>query len=88
MYPGASSPAEAADWVYVTTRSKFAWMHAYYSGIEGDPIVALVEPDDTLERDLEYSERMRAFRCRSARVIVVDTTPAITEEEAASGWKY
>ncbi|KRE55626.1 hypothetical protein [Phycicoccus sp. Soil748] len=63
-------------------------MHAYYSGIEGDPIVALVEPDDTLERDLEYSERMRAFRCRSARVIVVDTTPAITEEEAASGWKY
>lgn len=88
MHPGASSPAEAAEWVYVTTRHKFAWMHAYYSGVDGAPVVALVEPDETLEHDIEYSERMLAFRCRSARVVVVDTTPAITEEEAASGWKH
>ncbi|WP_404387836.1 hypothetical protein [Humibacillus xanthopallidus] len=86
MYPGVAPPAESADWVYVTTRHKFAWMHAFYSGADGDPIVLLVEPDETLERDPEYSARMQAFRCRSAQVILVDTTPAITEEEAASGW--
>ncbi len=87
LVPSGERLAESDDWVYVTTDRNLAWAYAHYSGGAGEPVVLLVEPCGRIERDPEHSNHMPVYRCRSARVVVVDTLQTVTPEQARQGWK-
>ena len=80
-------PADAGDWVYLTTDIDLAWVYAWHAPGRGAPRVLVVRPiDDSLEPDPEHSAAMTAWRCKAASVTKVLTTPTVTEDEARSGW--
>lgn len=70
----------------MTTDRNLAWAYAHYSGGTGGPVVLLVEPQGTIERDPEHADHMPVYRCESARVVVVDPRAAMTAETAWLGW--
>lgn len=86
LNPGRVQPVDAPDWVYLTTDETLAWVYAWHAPGKGKPKVLIVSSIDGLEPDPEHSAAMTAWRCRSARVDRVLTTPAITEEDARGGW--
>jgi len=87
LEPGAAPHPEADKWVFVTTRLAFAWAYAWKSGGAGPPVVLVVQPAKDLQLDLEHSLEMKAYRCTSAKVLLIDDEPLITEEQAEAGWK-
>jgi hypothetical protein len=78
---------DADDYAYVTTNYRLAWVHAHYSGPEGEPRVCRVQPERPVERDAEYNDSNGAYRCPSAVVLEVYDEPAVTAAQAAAGWK-
>lgn len=87
LIPGGQRLLASDDYVYITRRHKLAWAYAHASGGRGKPIVLIVEPQGTVEPDPEHSTHMHAYRCKSAQVLLVDDTPAISAEVAENNWK-
>lgn len=84
--PGMTSPEDSADWVHITRDPVLAWAYAWSAPGRGKPKVLTVEPHGPVEDDPEHSVRMDAWRCEWAKVVAVDTDPALSEEEALAGW--
>lgn len=87
LVPGGERLAASDEYVYVTRRYLLAWAYAHMSGGSGDPVVLVVDPQGEVERDPESSDDMHAYRCKSARVLVVDDLVPISAEVAARGWQ-
>lgn len=86
--PGRESPAEAADFVYVTTDLTLAWAYAWAAPGRGKPKVLTVIPHGPTEPDPEHSSRMDAWRCEFAKVTHVDTDPILSDADARAGWVF
>lgn len=88
LNPGREQPADAADWVYLTTDLDLAWVYAWHAAGRGQPKVLAVRPLEALEPDPEHSAAMTAWRCKAAVVDKVLTDPTVTEADARSGWVF
>lgn len=86
LNPGKQEPADAAQWVYLTTDLRLAWVYAWHAPGRGRPRVLTVAPLGEVEADDEHSAAMAAFRCQAAKVVAVDLSPVLDEEEARAGW--
>lgn len=86
LTPGMAAPADAEAWAYVTTDLDLAWVYAFHAPGRGRARVIRLRSITDLERDIEHSTSMNAFRCKSAIVDAVLTEPTVTEEDARAGW--
>jgi hypothetical protein len=86
LMAGATSPADASGYVYVTTSETLAWVYAWCAPGRGKPRVLIVGPCGEVERDPEHSLAMEAFRCEAAAVLAVDLVPKVDEADAREGW--
>lgn len=86
LTPGAVAPTDSRGYVYVTTSPLVAWIYAWHAPGRGRPRVLTVRPLSEPEPDPEHSPTMEAYRCEAAIVESVDLVPAVTEDEARSGW--
>lgn len=86
LKPGRQSPADAQQYVFVTTSKELAWVYAWHSQGRGRPRVLTVRPLSDVWRDPEHSVDMEAYKCEAAFVLAVDFEPLVTEEDARAGW--
>lgn len=86
--PAAGALAGAEDHIYLTDDVDLAWVYAWHAPGRGKPKVLVIEPTAPIEHDPEHSAQMPAYRSRGmGRVLAVNTTPTITEQQAREGWQ-